>query len=160
MVSLPLDGSVGSIETLGNAAVANNGVNHRLQLAGGAREIGAGSRSGGFAIARVREQRDTKTQYFDFLFGTKGQPELVDESGRKQRSHVALAPDGNGKFLRLEGEGCEIKTSQLYLPTTQRIVPSRVEIRSPQFTEVLVVEFQLEAVEKVVELLSMSFQEL
>ncbi len=155
-VSLPVDGSKGSISTVGNATVSNGALSLSLRLSGGSKKLSAASPSGGFAVAQVRLQRDTQLEYFDFLFGSKGQPEVVDETGRKNRPHVALHPDGNGKFLRLEGDGCEIATEQDYSAASKTIVPRKVRIRSPRFSETLVAEFTVSGV--AVELVSIVFE--
>jgi len=155
-VSLPVDGSTGSISTVGNATVSNSASPLSLRLRSGSTKLKASSPSGGFAVAQVKLQRDTQLEYFDFLFGSKGQSEAINDSGRKNRSHVALHPDGNGKFLRLEGGGCEIATEQDYLSVPQSIVPRKVKIRSPQFSETLVAEFT--AFSTAVELVSIAFE--
>jgi hypothetical protein len=155
-VSLPVDGSMGSISTFGNATVCNGALPLNLRLSGGSKKLKASSHSGGFAVARIGRHNDTQQEFFDFLFGYDGQSEVVDGSGRKNRSHVALHPDGNGRFLRLEGNGCEIATEQGYTAAANSIVPRKVVIRSPQFTEILVAEFTASG--ETVELVSIAFE--
>lgn len=160
-ISLPVDGSKGSISTAGNATVSNNSTAPTsLRLNGNSRKMKASSPSGGFAIARICRQSDTQLEYFDFLFGSKGQSENVDDAGRKSRPHVALHPDGNGKFLRLEGEGCEFSTERDYFAAAQvpSIVPRKIKIRSRQFSETLVAKFIASGT--AVELVSLGFESL
>lgn len=154
--SLPVDGSTGSISTVGNATVSNGTLPLSLRLSGGSKKLKASSPSGGFAVAQIRLQDDTQLEYFDFLFGAKGQTEFVDDTGRKNRPHVALHPDGNGKFLRLADNGCEIATEQEYFAAAKSIVPCKVKIRSPHFSETLVAEFTASG--GAVELMSIAFE--
>lgn len=155
-VSLPVDGSLGSISTIGNATVSNGTLPLSLQLNGGSKKLKASSPSGGFAVAQILLQKDSQLKYFDFFFGLKGQPEFVDDTGRKNRPHVALHPDGNGKFLRLADEGCEISTEQDYSAGAKSIVPRKVKIRSPHFSETLVAEFTASG--GAIELMSIAFE--
>jgi hypothetical protein len=154
-ISLPIDGSLGSISTVGNATVSNEASPLSLRLSGGVKKLKASSPSGGFTVAKINMHRDTQQEYFDFLFGSKGQAEVTDDTGRKNRSHIALHPDGNGKFLRLEGVGCEFTTEQDYSALAKSIVPRIVKISSPAFPETLVAKFT--ASNAVVELASIAF---
>lgn len=156
-MSLSVDGTEGEIATSGNATVSNQSIAIPLRLQGNVRKLKAKSPSGGFVIARIDLQRDTNTQYFDFLFGKSGQPEEADNAGRKNRSHVAFFPDGNGKFLRLAGGQCELSCEQRYLPGEKMVVPRIAKIRSPHFTEQLVAQFV--TIDGTVELQSIGFTE-
>jgi len=78
-VSLPMDGSTGYISTLGNASVCNGASPLSLRLNGGSKKLKSSSPTGGFAVAQIRLQGDTQLEYFDFLFGSKGQSEIVSE---------------------------------------------------------------------------------
>lgn len=155
-LSLPSDASTGSISTYGNATVSNGDSLPTPKLAGGAKELKVSSPSGAFAVVRIRQQRDTELKYFDIIFGTKGQMESVDEEGRKSRSHIALHPDGNGKFLRLIGAGCEMTSEQDYSAATRSISPRHIKICAPQFPETLVAKFTSTGV--IVELVSIAFE--
>jgi hypothetical protein len=155
-LSLPVDGSTGSISTLGNATVNNGTLPLRLRLSGGAKKLRTSSHSGGFAVAQIRLQNNTQLEYFDLIFGSKGQAEFVDDAGRKNRSHVTFHPDGNGKFLRLAGHECEIATEQVYSATDKSIVPRKAKFISPHFSETLVAEFT--ATNGTVELVSITFE--
>lgn len=156
LIMLPPDGTTGSISTTGNATVSSGAYPLALRLNTTAKKMKATSISGGYAIAKIGRQLNTQQDYFDFLFGLKGQAEIIDPSGRKERSHIALFPDGNGKFIRLEGDGCEISTEQSYVAADNLILPRKIKIRAPQFQEMLVAEFS--ATDSVVELVSISFE--
>lgn len=140
-MSLGVDGTEGDIATSGNATVSNQSIALPLRLQGNVKKLKAKSPSGGFVIARIDLQRDTNTQFFDFLFGKSGQPEEADNEGRKNQSHVAFFPDGNGKFLRLAGGQCELSCEHRYHPEEKMMAPRIAKIRSPHFTEQLVAQF-------------------
>ena len=141
-MSIPVDGiSLGSIQVSGNATVSNGNALATLALHAGRDKIKCVSSTGLFAIARVRTQSDTGQQYFDLLFGTSGQTENLDSNGIKQRPHIAIHPDGNGKFIRLAGHCCDLESEMTYSPVTRQVVPQVVRIRSTTHREVLVVNF-------------------
>ena len=141
-ISIPVDGtSHGSIWLSGNASVSNGSASAELALHGDTNKMKADSRTGLFAIARVRTQRNTGQQYFDLLFGITGQPEVLDAAGVKQRPHIAIRPDGNGSFLRLAGHSCELETEMTYHSAARQVTPKVVRIRSIEHQEVLELEF-------------------
>lgn len=150
-ISIPSDGlSSGAIRTVGNASVSNIARPQTIALAGGVKKLKANSESGLFVVARVGQQRDTQIQYFDFLFGVRGQSESVDESGEKQRPHIALYPSGNGKFIRLSGHNCEIEGDMQYNAGTRQVLPQQLRIKSTDFGETIEVTFSTEISEQVV----------
>jgi hypothetical protein len=155
-ISLPVDGSEGKASTVGNASISNNSPPKSLRLYDGKKKLKAKSPSGGFVVAKIGLQRNTQIEYFDLFFGTKGQSELVDENGIKNRPHIALHPDGNGKFLRLASNACEFSTEQTYSSSAKEIVPSRIMITSSHFEEVLVAKFVAQG--ETVELISVEFE--
>lgn len=141
-ISISTDGfSAGTIKTSGNASVSNVGQFPKVALANGAKKLKANSNSGLFVVARTGFQRDSKIGYFDFLFGMRGQSEGVDESGYKQRPHIALYPDGNGKFIRLRGHNCELEADMFYCVGTRQIVPQQLRIKSLESGETVAITF-------------------
>lgn len=150
-ISIPVDGtSHGSIWTSGNASVSNSSASVELALRGGTKKMKGVSPTGLYAIARVGTQRDSGQQYFDLLFGTSGQAEEVDAEGVKQRPHIAIHPDGNGKFIRLAGHSCEFESEMTYQLAARQIVPSAVRVRSIEHQEVLELRFTQEPTGRVV----------
>ena len=130
------------IHTLGNATVSNAPrIPVGLALGGNGKKMRCVSESGLFAIVRLAVQRDTQVGYFDVIFGTKGQDERVDESGQKNRPHIALHPDGNGKFLRLSSHRCELEGNMAYLPKRQNIAPVSFRVRLLDCDEALCLLF-------------------
>jgi len=141
-ISIPIDGmSHGSIATSGNATVSNGDVSAKLSLYANKKKLKSGSKTGLFAIARICTQRDSGLQYFDLLFGTKGQSEEVDSEGEKTRPHIAFYPDGNGKFVRLSGHCCTLESEMSYQSNIQQIIPKRVRILSMLHKEALILGF-------------------
>jgi SEC-C motif len=150
-ISIPIDGcSAGSITTIGNASVSNIQNSPPIALAGGAKKLKTTSASGLFAVARVLLQRDTQIQFFDILFGVRGQSEEADDSGEKQRPHIALYPDGNGKFIRLSGHDCEIEGEMVYRPGTRQVLPQLLRIKSNDLEETIEITFSTENPSRVI----------
>ena len=144
-ISIPADGSSpGAIRTAGNASVSNAAQFRAIALAGDAKKLKATSNSGLFVVARLGLQSETQIEYFDFLFGVKGQSEEVNESGEKQRPHITLYPDGNGKFIRLSGHNCEIEGDMQYNAGTHRVLPQQLRIKSSDLGETIEVTFSTE----------------
>lgn len=143
-ISIPLDGmSLGIIRTVGNASVSNDAIPTKILLAGGAKKLKETSNSGLFVVARIRLQRDTQVEFFDVLFGRRGQDENIDEAGQKQRPHIAFYPDGNGKFIRLAGQNCELESELQYSATSRQVVPKKLLIKSADFAETVELMFSL-----------------
>lgn len=141
-ISIPVDGtSQGSIWTSGNASVSNSSASADLALRDGTKKMKGVSSSGLYAIAQIKTQRDSGQQYFDLLFGTSGQAEEVDAEGVKQRPHIAIHPDGNGKFIRLAGHSCELESEMTYQLAPRQIVPRAIRVRSIEHQEVLELRF-------------------
>lgn len=144
-ISIPANGSSpGAIRTTGNASVSNAAQFQAIALAGGVKKLKATSDSGLFVVARIGLQRATQIEYFDFLFGVRGQSEEVDESGEKQRPHITIYPDGNGKFIRLSGHNCEIEGDMQYNAGTHRVLPQQLRIKSTDLGETIEVTFSTE----------------
>ena len=100
------------------------------------------SSAGLYALMSLGYQRDQNFQYFNILFGAKGQPETVDPEGRKSRPHISLYPDGNGKFIRLSQYKCVLHSRLNYDPSTGVISPATISIDCQDFAEQLVLKFE------------------
>ena len=145
-ISIPADGvSTGIIRTVGNASVSNAALPPKILLFGGKKKLKAKSKSGLlFVVARIEVDRDTRIECFDFLFGEPGQSEHADESGKKQRSHLALYPNGNGAFIRLFGHNCEIESDMQYHAGARQVVPQQLRIKSTDSGQTIEVGFTAE----------------
>ena len=145
-ISIPADGvSSGAIQTVGNASVSNAALPLKILLSGGKKELKAKSKSGLlFVVARIKVDRATHIECFDFLFGERGQSEQVDESGEKQRPHLALYPNGNGAFIRLSGHNCELESDMQYHAGSRQVVPQQFRIKSTDSGQTIEVEFAAE----------------
>ena len=130
------------IATSGNAIVANNTSSYSMTIEGGAKKLKIKSESGLFSVLRIAKQRDTGIDYLDVLFGTKGEKEISDQSGSKNRPHIAFHPDGNSKFIRLSGYECELKSILDYDTMNKQISPATVEIYSNIHSEAIFIEFE------------------
>lgn len=151
-ISIPADGlSLGAIRTAGNASVSNVARPPKILLTGGKKELKAKSKSGLlFVVARVRLDHATQIECFDFLFGARGQSENVDESGKKQRPHIVLYPNGNGAFIRLSGHDCEIESDMQYCSGVRQVIPQQLRIKSIDFGQTIEVKFSAENPNEVV----------
>lgn len=144
-ISIPTDGSsLGAIRTVGNASVSNIANHPRISLANDVKKLRATSKSSLFVVARTGFQRDTQIEYFDFLFGVHGQTESVGESGEKQRPHITIYPDGNGKFIRLSGHNCEIESDMQYSSRARQVLPQQLRIKSLDIKQTIKVVFSME----------------
>ncbi len=145
-ISIPADGvSSGAIRTVGNASVSTVALPPKILLSGGKKELKAKSKSGLlFVVARIKIDRATQIECFDFLFGERGQSEHYDESGKKQRPHLALYPNGNGAFIRLSGLNCEIESDMQYHAGARQVVPKQLRIKSTDSGQTIEVEFAVE----------------
>ena len=141
-VSLPIHGRLsGSIKTTGNATVSSSNEPLHISLKDNTKKMRISGHSGLFVIARVRVQRDTQKPYFDFLFGEKEKSEGIDDKGMKDRPHITLTPDGNGKFLRLGCYNCELEGDMSYSASENIIYPNCFRINPIDFSETLEVSF-------------------
>jgi len=147
------------IKTKGNASVTNETSSYKISIQGNSKKLKIKSESGLFAILRVAKQRDTDIGYLDVLFGTKGEKEQVNQSGSKNRPHIAFHPDGNCKFIRLSNYECELSSVLDYDTRNKDIFPSTVEIHSSAHSESILIEFEFLALEKVVVLKSAVFKQ-
>jgi SEC-C motif len=133
--------STGTATTAGNAAVTMVLPSLQLVLSGGEKRLKISSPSGMFAILRVALQRNDGTQYFDVLFGQTGQSEEIGESGKKNRPHIAISPDGNGKFMRLDGHKCEVESAMTLDSSSGPIYPDTYRIRSLELNACIELRF-------------------
>lgn len=144
-ITIPTNGlALGTIRTVGNASVSNIASHPKISLAAGVKKLKATSESGLFVIARTGLQRDTQNEYFDFLFGVSGQTEGVDDAGEKQRPHITIYPDGNGKFIRLAGHNCEIESDMQYSSAARQVCPQLLRIKSLDTGQTIEVVFSTE----------------
>lgn len=142
-IDIPADGSVGTIRTAGNASVSNATMALPLALRNSTDGVVmTDSPSGAYVRATLGFQDATQTPYFDFMLGVKGKKEEIVD-GRKNRTHVTLFPDGNGKFLRLEGDDTSIEIEQDFYADSKMIIPRIVKIRSSYFSRTLAAEFEV-----------------
>ena len=141
-ISIPADGvSPGIAKIVGNASVSNDGLPTKILLAGGVKKLKETSKTGLFVVARIGLQRDTQIEFFDFLFGRRGQDERIDEAGHKQRPHIAFYPDGNGKFIRLVDHNCELEGELQYDASSHQVAPKVLYIKSADFAEIVELMF-------------------
>jgi len=147
------------IYTSGNASVTNETSSYKISIQGNPKKLKIKSESGLFAVLRVAKQRNTGISYLDVLFGTKGTKEQVDQSGSKNRPHIAFHPDGNSKFIRLSNYECELNNMLDYDATSKEIFPSTVEIRSNVHSESIFIEFEFFSSKKEVVLKSAGFKQ-
>ena len=154
---VPTSGTgTGTAATTGNAAVSMGQSNFELALAAGKKSLRLSSSNGMFAVLRVGRQRNDGTQYFDVLFGRSGQSEEINQSGQKMRPHIAIAPDGNGTFLRLEGHQCEVESTMAIGSASGPIYPDTYRIRSLELAACIELRF-VRTGANVIELQSASF---
>ncbi len=129
----------------GNATVSNRTSKHSIgiEMPGEQGQRWTRKSAGGmFAVIGLGRHRDTGTEYFDILFGVKGQPETVDSDGRKSRPHIAFLPDGNGRFIRLADHRCTLHSQLNYDVVARSISPATISIDSQDLAERLVLKFK------------------
>lgn len=145
-VSFPVDGSKPKIKTSGDGSVTNDKGYFSIKTSSGTRYMRPKNKGKVFAKVSVGKQRDTGTDYIDVLTGESGKTETTDESGTKDRGHLAFYPDGNGKYIRLieSGYQFEITATQGYDKTTKKIIPSEIRVTLAEYDETLVLKFSLE----------------
>lgn len=142
VLTFPSDSTTSAkIHTVGNASVSRVPTPVQVALSNGVRLLRCTSESGFFAVAKVKTQRDIGQGYFDLIFGAGGRQVKLDEDGRKNRPHISLSPDGNGKFLRLSGHRCEVQAEMVYLPELHRISPVTFRVRLVEHGETLCLAF-------------------
>lgn len=147
-----------AIRLHGNASVSNPAPRHSIEMQEGRQEWKIESMGGMYALIKVGYQRDEDFQYFDILFGAKGQPETVDSEGRKSRPHIALYPDGNGKFIRFSDYKCTLQSRLNYDPNTKVITPALINIDCQDFAEKLGLNFEYHPGDAKIVLIGASFQ--
>jgi hypothetical protein len=141
----------------GNATVSNEQPYFTIAMKDNKKQIKIKSDTGLFAIIRIATQRDAGFQYFDLLFGQKGQSEQVDETGSKMRPHIAFYPTGNGKFVRLSGFDCEIKGELGYDVKGKTVFPSSISIESNEHSETISLSFDFSKEDKIAVLTGATF---
>ena len=145
LLSIPADGlKPGIIRTAGNAAVFNAARPLKVAFAEGKKKLKVKSNSGLWVVAQTKIQDVTFVEYFRFLFGVVGQSEDVDDSGKKQRPHIDVYPDGNGKFIRLDGLNCDIESNMQYCAGLRQVLPQKLLIKAIDFDETIEVVFSTE----------------
>lgn len=130
------------IHLQGNASVSNLTSKHSIRMVGHRKEWRIDSVDGMYAVVWMATQGDGDFRYFEIIFGAKGQPESVDSDGLKRRPHIALFPDGNGKFIRLAGYRCALRSQLNYDPATKSISPAIVVIDCLDWGERLTLKFE------------------
>lgn len=146
------------LRTTGNATITNQSERYAVNLLGGKKEIKVKSPKGLFAIIRIKHQGDADFDFFDILFGVQKQDESKDQDGRKDRAHLSIYPDGNGKFIRLSSHQCELESELGYDAVQKNIFPSKLTIHSTEFSEKLIVLFEFNLKEKKAVLTEATFQ--
>jgi hypothetical protein len=115
--------------TLGNATVSSVPTPVQVALSNGVGLLSCSSESDLFAVAKIKAHRRTGQGYFDLIFGAGGSQVKLDKDGRRNRPHISLTPDGNGKVLRLSGRRCEVQAEMVCLPELHRISPVTFRVR-------------------------------
>lgn len=147
------------ILTKGNASVTNTTSVYDIEILNNPKNgLKIDSETGLFAVIRVKSQRDKGFEYFDVLFGPKGQSELINEKGEKERPHIAFYSEGNGKFIRLSGYDWELTSKLEYDPASKNIYPSCIEIYSDEHSEKIVMDFEFNSDERKVTLKDAYFE--
>lgn len=134
----------------GNATASNEQPYFAIAIKDNRKQIKIKSDTGLFAVIRVVKQRDSDFQYFDLLFGQKGQLERRDEKGDKMRPHIAFYPTGNGKFVRLGGFDCEVKGELGYDVKGKTIYPSAISVVSGGYSETISLNFDYNKENKII----------
>ncbi len=114
------------INISGNATVRNNMEPYKIEIRDNPKKIRIKSGKGLFAIIRIAFQRSAGFYFFDVLFGVEGQEETINTDGNKERPHIAIYPDGNGKFIRLLGHNCELESELTYDPSQKKYLSCQV----------------------------------
>ncbi len=131
----------------GNAGVTNQKGYFDLEINNNSKKISIKSPKGLFASISILQQHQPSFKYLRILFGVAGQKEFKNSIGRKNRSDIAIFPDGNGKFIRLSDlngdfdESWKIETILNYDPTGKIIYPSQLVILSKKYCEKLILNF-------------------
>jgi len=142
VISIPADGmSPGIATVVGNESVSNDKFPAKILLAGGVKKLNASSKSGLFVVARICLQYDTQIEFFDLLFGRRGQDERIDEAGHKGRPHIAFYPDGISKFIGLANHNCELEGELQYDASSRQVAPKVLRIKSAYFAEIVELVF-------------------
>ena len=158
-LTVPTDGtSHGSIQTIGNAAVKGKIAAKIIGIKGGKKQIRAENFKGFFAKVFLGFHRDSQLHCFELIFGKHGLSETKDDSGSKDRPHLAFYPDGNGSFIRLEGYDCTIESAMTYSAATGEIQPKTARIIFHEENLALVLRFLEDHEEKIV-LESIAFED-
>jgi hypothetical protein len=145
-----IDSTKGKIETIGNAQVVNNNSPLGIEIDDKKGKMSFRSPNGLFASVKISTQTDLGFNYFTILFGVKGNKEFINESGRKNRSDVAIYPSGNGKFIRLSDKNGNFDstweiTNEITYETDKKIMyPSKIALSSKEHKETLILDFSFQ----------------
>lgn len=143
--SVPVkDGEQAKIQTTGNASVNNTSKYCDIEIINNPKKLKVKSASGLFAVIRISTQRNDGFDFFDILFGSKGQSETKNSAGEKIRPHIAIFADGNGKFIRLSSFKCQLQYESIYDPQKKSITSSEIKINLPDYSEDLCLFFTYE----------------
>jgi len=148
LISIPItDSSKDTIKTTGNAQVLNNQEYLDIEINTSNNEMSSRSSNGLFASLKITEQRDLEFNFLTILFGVKNNKEFVNEEGGKNRSDIAIYPNGNGKFIRLSDKNgdfdstWEIANEITYESDKKIMYPSAITLSSKMHTEKLILNF-------------------
>ncbi|WP_221932055.1 YecA family protein [Flavobacterium restrictum] len=148
LISIPTsDSSKGTIKTFGNAQVLNGQEYLDIEINTSNNKMSLRSPNGLFASLKITKQRDSGFNFLTILFGVKNNTEFVNEEGRKNRSDIAIYPNGNGKFIRLSDKNgdfdstWEISNEITYETDKKVMYPSTITLSSKIHTEKLILNF-------------------
>lgn len=134
-------GRTPEISIKGNAGVSNEQPYHTIAIKDDRKQLKIRSDTGLFAVIRIANQRNSGFQYYDVLFGQKGQSEHRNDRGGKMRPHIAFYPTGNGKFVRLSGFACKLESQLGYDVEGKAIFPSSIRIILSEYSETISLSF-------------------
>lgn len=120
-ISVPVNGnSIGNIYTSGNASVeSQSGIAlPNISIFNGKKRLKKEGINGLHVTVYIGLQRNTGRNFLCILFGRSGQKEEINSEGVKNRPHIEVYPDGNGKFIRIKSHCCEISSECTYEPVT------------------------------------------
>jgi hypothetical protein len=151
LISIPItDLSKGTIKTIGNAQVLNSQEYLDIEINSTNNKMSLRSPNGLFASLQISKQRDLDFNFLTIFFGLKGIKEFKNKEGRKNRSDIAIYPNGNGKFIRLCDENGDYDstweiTNEITYETDKKIMyPSVITLSSKIHTEKLTLNFNFQ----------------
>lgn len=146
-----------TIKLEGNAAIKNSDERLGIRLADDKKKMKASSENGLFASVWIGHQRDQDFDFFNLVFGKKGEADTRDVDGQKRRPHIAFYPCGNGKFVRVREFGCAIHGVLKYDALHKTITPSHVRIEIKNYEELLLLDFTFDQSDSTVILTNVKF---